>query len=84
MGDVGPERRVDLILQSHAAVFGKIGLDGFLTRMSERRIAHIVRQSGSLNDGSYLFEQRSGQFRMPLDEDMSHVVAQRLAERRYF
>lgn len=84
VGDVVPEAVAHPGAQLLALALGEEGLYGFLATVAEGRVAQVVRQSGSLDDGANLLEERAPQFGMALGEDACHVVAERLAERRDF
>ena len=59
MSDVFPEVAADLLLEAGSRSFGKEALDSLFTTMTERRVTHVVRITGSLYDGSNLFKERT-------------------------
>ena len=60
MRNIIPKISTYTLFEMLSRPFGKEGLDGFFTTMTEWRITHIVRQTSSTDNGSYLFEQRVG------------------------
>ena len=76
MSDVVPELVAHLSLQVTARTLREIGLHGFLTTVSERRITHVVGQTSSGHNLSNLSKERILQFRVATDELLCHIVAQ--------
>ena len=66
VGNVVPEFLRYMFFQVGSLAFGEIGLNGFLARMSKRRIAHVVSQAGCADDSAYLWKQRVNEFRTVL------------------
>ena len=64
--------------------FGEESLYGFLARMTERRVSHVVSEAGSTNDCANLFKQSVLQFRMFQLQTLAYIVSQRLPETRHF
>ena len=81
VGDVVPESFSYALLQVGSGTLGEEGLDGFLAAVPEWRVAHVVCQTSSTDDGSYLFKHRSTQFGMLFAQLCRHVIAQRHAHR---
>ena len=77
MGDVVPELGRNFIFQSLSGTLAEESLDGFLARMTEGRIAQIVRQAGCTHDGSDFLEERILQLRTLLDDVTGDIVTQR-------
>ena len=77
MGDVVPELGRNFIFQSLSGTLAEESLDGFFSRMTEGRIAQIVRQAGCTHDGSDFLEERILQIRALLDDVAGDIVAQR-------
>ncbi len=57
MGDVVPKVRRDHAFHHLSLSLAEEGLDGFLTRVSERRIAQVVCQTGGTDDGADFLEE---------------------------
>ena len=53
-----------MLLQCLAFALSEERLDGFLTTMSERRIAHVMRITSRLDNRSNLFKERTTQLWM--------------------
>ena len=79
MHEVVPQLLADSATQLLALALAEERLDGFLAGVTERRIAHIVRQASRAHDGAYLLEQRALQFGMLHLQLPRHVRAQRHA-----
>ena len=64
-----------MLLQIGALALGEEGLDGFLTRMAEGRIAQVMGQTGSGHNLSYLGNEGIGQSRITTTEMTGHIIA---------
>ena len=52
-------------------------LYGFLARMSERRVAHVVGKTCCTHNGAYLLKQSACKFGMDILQVTCHIVAKR-------
>lgn len=76
VGDVAPELRRYFVSQGCALALGEESLYGLFPRMAEGRVAHVVGQTGSGDDGAYLLEERAAQLGVQHHEPSGDVVAQ--------
>ena len=70
-------------LETTAVALGEEVWMAFSPLWPKRRVAHIVGQTGSLDDGANLLEERSAQFGMAFRKLTGHIIAERLAQRRH-
>ena len=73
--DVIPEDLTDLRLKFRTLSFRKECLDGLLTTMTEGWITQVVCQTGCADNGTDLWEQRAGQFRLTFQDTMRHIIS---------
>ena len=69
-----------MVFHGLPCALGEEGLDGFLTGMTERGIAQVVRQAGGTDDGADFLKQGVLQLWSLLDDAPGDVVAQRHAD----
>ena len=79
-----PHLRRHTFLQRQSAALAKERLYSLLARVSERRIAHVVRQTRRAHDGAQLLEERTREFGVHTLQRTRHVIAQRHAHARHF
>ena len=80
---VRPEFFRHQAFQGNAFSLSEIGLNSFFARMSERRIAQVVSQTGSRDYCTNLLKQRRAQLWMNFAQATCHVIAQRHTNRSH-
>ena len=76
MCDVCPLLWGELILVLDTLVFQEIGSNGTFARVSERRVAEIVGQTGSRYDGTNFENVSVGKFWLLFYQGMRHIITQ--------
>ena len=79
VGDVAPELRRYFASQGCTLALGEESLYGLFPRVAEGRVAHVVGQAGSGDDGAYLLEECAAQLGVQHHEPAGDVVAQGVA-----
>lgn len=79
VSDVVPQFGAQPVFEISPLALGEERLNGLLAGVSERRVAHVVRQACRAYYGADLREQRVGQLGPCLHNAVSHVVAERHA-----
>ena len=79
MGYVAPEDGTDHRLETAAGALGEECLYGFLAGMAERRVAHVVGQTGRSHYLAYVAYARRRQTGTPPEQLAGHIGAERHA-----
>ena len=82
--EVLPHLRRHTRLQRQSPTLAEERLYSLLAGVTERRIAHVVRQTRRANDGAKLLEERTREFGTNTLQGSRHVVAKRHAHARHF
>ena len=82
--EVLPHLRRHTRLQRQSPTLAKERLYSLLAGVTERRIAHVVRQTRRAHDGAKLLEERTREFGTNTLQGSRHVVAKRHAHTRHF
>ena len=76
MRDILPEVAVEHWLEFLSLAFCEEGLKGFLARMAEWRITHVVSQTGGGDDSAKFLDEGAGEFGIATDDILGNIVSE--------